>query len=166
MPGFFSGAAQERAVWGSKALLLPLYSRLKEDEILSNELRQRIHEFIKEKPGVNFSTIKKELNLNTGALLYHLSVLKREELVKEETDGPYKRFYPAGYHPVEDDTMATSRKVLRAVHEHPGATQRELAQITGLSPQALSYHLRNLYYERKIVKSRKGRVVRYYPREN
>ncbi|HDD59985.1 hypothetical protein B6U83_00960 [Thermoplasmatales archaeon ex4484_36] len=67
---------------------------------------------------------------------------------------------------MEDDTMATSRKVLKAVYEHPGATQRELAQITGLSPQALSYHLRNLYYERKIVKSRKGRVVRYYPREN
>jgi len=165
-PGFFSGAAQERAIWGSKALILPLYTRIREDEVLNNALRQRIHSYIKEKPGVNFNTIKRELGLNTGALLYHLQVLKREELVKEITDGPYKRFYPAGYHTVEDDTMATSNRVLKAVMEHPGATQRELATITGLSPQALSYHLRNLYYDRKITKSRKGKVVRYFPREN
>jgi DNA-binding transcriptional ArsR family regulator len=53
--------------------------------------------------------------------------------------------------------------VLIAIEEHPGASQRKLSEMTGLTPQALSYHLRSLYYDGLVTKKRKGRSVKYYP---
>jgi predicted transcriptional regulator len=150
-------------IWKTSGLAVPLFTRLRDEDVLDHETRQRIYSYVKENPGENLDFIRKELGLNTGSMVYHLRVLTREEYLKVVPDGPYRRLYPFGFRMYGEEIHAPRVKVLAAVRENPGSSQRKLSELTGLSPQALSYHLRNLYYEGFVTKKRKGRSVRYYP---
>lgn len=99
-------------------------------------------------------------------MVYHLRVLTREEYLKVVPDGPYRRLYPCGFDTDREEAMSPRSRVFVAIFENPGSNQRDLSSRTGLSPQALSYHLRSLYHEGKVTKKRTGRIVKYYPIED
>ena len=73
---------------------LPLYTRLKKEEVLDQFTRGRIYEHIRNYPGDHYNSIKQKLKLNNGAVAYHLRTLERENLIKSKRDGIFKLFYP------------------------------------------------------------------------
>ncbi|UCH88316.1 MAG: winged helix-turn-helix transcriptional regulator [Thermoplasmata archaeon] len=83
-----------------KFIASPKYSRLKKDDVMNSDIRQRIMFQINTNPGIHFKSIQKNVSLGSGALVYHLGVLEREDYIISRREGFYKRFFsrtePAG----------------------------------------------------------------------
>ena len=132
-------------------LFLPLFSKIKKKHPLENKMRELIYEYIELKPGENYSSIKKTLGLANGTLVYHLKILKKENLIRSVSNGRYKRFYP-----FESDELDKSmiydhdgpqmltdlqKKIIEKIEEQPEISQIEVARSLGVSKQVVSYHI-------------------------
>jgi predicted transcriptional regulator len=127
-------------LWG---LLMPLFTRLKRDEVLNQFTRGEIFGFIKANPGIHLTAIKENLGLANGVLAYHLKVLIREEFVVARNEGGYKRFYPRDMR-VPRKRVHFTRLQLDIVEKltlHPGSTQASLARMLGESKQVINYNV-------------------------
>jgi predicted transcriptional regulator len=127
-------------LWG---LLMPLFTRLKRDQVLNQFTRGEIFGFIKANPGVHLTAIKENLGLANGVLAYHLKVLIREEFIVARSEGGYKRFYPRDMR-VPRKRVHFTRLQLDIVEKlslHPGSTQASLARMLGESKQVINYNV-------------------------
>lgn len=58
--------------------------------------QQEVYQFIKLNPGTHLREIQRRLSISSmGNLEYHIIMLKKLKLVVENTEGGYKRYYPA-----------------------------------------------------------------------
>jgi WD40 repeat protein len=146
-------------------LILPLYTRLKKEEILDNEIRGMIRGYIIANPGDNYNSIKRALGLNNGALAYHLQVLEKARIIKSRQNGMYKRFYPASMNvPKENGTQISEiqRLVLIKSMESPGISQKEIAKLLGLSKGVINYHVRILNGKKMLRVEKRGKRTQCY----
>jgi predicted transcriptional regulator len=149
-------------------LYVPLYSRIKKDRVLDNFTRGMIYGFIMSHPGVHYNFIKQKLGLNNGSIVYHLTVLERQELIKSERVGLFKRFYPIGKTFADTELMElneTQEKLLELLRDHPGLTQRELADMTGISARVINYHVGLLQRARLVRLERIGKITKCFATE-
>jgi predicted transcriptional regulator len=135
-------------------LFLPLFAKIRKKHPLENKMRELIYEYIELYPGENYTAIKKTLGLANGTLVYHLKILKKENLIKSVSEGRYKRFYP-----IESDKLDRSRiyedegtqmltelqkKIIEKIEEEPEISQVEVAKSLGVSRQLVNYHITKL----------------------
>lgn len=160
--------ATELGRYWLQMLLLPLYTRLKKEDVLSHELRGRIYQIIVSNPGIHLRAILEEYQkdnippLHISSLVYHLDVLTRNRFIRSVSDGYRKRFYMRG-HPVE---KSLSELILARVREYhtahqQGITKRELAASFGVSEKVIGTNLEKL--SDKVYAKREKRFLRYYP---
>ena len=139
-------------------IILPLYTKIGKKDILDHFVRGEIYGYIKVNPGDNYTTIKKNLDLNNGTLTYHLSVLEREGLIKSWNHNGHKYFYPKGVripgNGVKNPSILDA--ILKSIKDSPGITVKDIAAITGISRQLANYHVRRLAAEGKIDIERKS----------
>ena len=149
-------------------LYVPLYSRIKKDRVLDNFTRGMIYGFIMSHPGVHYNFIKQKLGLNNGSIVYHLTVLERQELIKSERVGLYKRFYPIGKTFADTELMElneTQEKLLELLRDHPGLTQHELAEKSNTSARVINYHVGLLQRARHVRLERIGKITKCFVTE-
>lgn len=149
-------------------LFVPLYSRIKKDRVLDNFTRGMIYGFIMSNPGVHYNFIKQKLGLNNGSIVYHLTVLERQELIKSEKVGLYKRFYPVNGTLSETGLMElneTQERLLELVRLSPGLSQREVGEKMGISSRLINYHVGLLQRSRLVTLEKDGKVTRLYATE-
>jgi WD40 repeat protein/predicted ArsR family transcriptional regulator len=135
-------------------LFLPLFAKIRKKHPLENKMRELIYEYIELYPGENYTAIKKTLGLANGTLVYHLKILKEENLIRSVSEGRYKRFYP-----IESDKLDLSRiyehegmqmlteleeKIIEKIEEKPEISQVEVAKSLGVSRQLVNYHITKL----------------------
>lgn len=128
------------------SLMVPLFSKLKEDKILDNENRSRILRYIQLNPGEHYSGIKKDLKLRNGTLAHHLGILIREKKIKSRNSGLFKLFYPGDMN-VEDAgsfVKGLEKEILELIMRNPGSTQTDIQRILGKSPSTIHYHVDSL----------------------
>jgi uncharacterized membrane protein/DNA-binding MarR family transcriptional regulator len=113
----------------------PLYSKLKPEHLLNNRLRKRIYVYVQNHPGEHFRSILTHLNLTNGTLAHHLYTLEKENLIRSQRDGLYRRFYPAGYQidPGHISLTSIQQRIMDLVKEEPGLSQKEISQKLELS---------------------------------
>jgi len=145
-------------------LFLPLYSKIRRDEVLDRYLRGKIHGYIIANPGEHYSSIKAQLKLKNGTLAYHLRVLEREGYIKSARDGVFKRFYPmdAAIPRKRKEFSSIQEIVLENIRGTPGITQNALARKMGVSTQVVNYHVRQLAAAGILRLERVGRETRCY----
>jgi uncharacterized membrane protein/predicted transcriptional regulator len=143
---------------------LPLYSKIRREEVLDQYTRGKIHGYIIANPGEHYNSLKAQLDLKNGTLAYHLRVLEREGYVKSARDGPFKRFYPqeAVVPKNRSEFSSIQEIVLENVRASPGITQNDVAVRMGVSSQVVNYHIRNLVRAGRIRLQREGRTTRCY----
>jgi DNA-binding MarR family transcriptional regulator len=144
-------------------LFIPLYTRIRRDEVLDNFTRGRIYEHIRKNPGEHYTALKRVLELKSGTLTHHLRILEHEEYIKSTRDGMYKRFYPIG---MKVDHKKKSRTIqeliLQEIAKNPRSTQQEIARNLGVDRSTVNYHI-NMMVGAGLIRSDKlGRSKRYY----
>jgi len=146
------------------SLLLPLYSKIRKDEVLDQFTRGKIQGYITAYPGEHYNSIKAQLGITNGSLAYHLKVLEREGYVTSVRDGMYRRYYPK-------ETPLPRRRgqfsqmqemIIEHVREEPGITQDGLARKMKVSNQVIYYHVRNLMAAGAIRLEKDGKETHCY----
>jgi DNA-binding MarR family transcriptional regulator len=126
-------------------LVIPLYHRIEKEKVLDHYLRRQIYLYILSNPGSNYSEIMKDINLKNGVLVYHLKTLEREELIKSNRDGMYRRFYPMEMKlklKEFEDLSWFQIGIYNLIRKNPGITPNEITQELGKSKQVINYHLK------------------------
>lgn len=163
--------------WGSvkafatRTFFLPaigLYAKITRAEVFDNDVRERIFRAIKENPGLAASDLSRLAAVSWGTTIYHLDVLEQTRMVSSLRNGRYRRYFENGANlPVSKEATSilmnpVTASVVRTIQQTPGATQKELAGATSMSPQALHWHLARLVRAGLVRKEREGRVVRHF----
>ena len=151
-----------------KLVLVPLYTKIKREEVLDQFTRGRIYGMIESNPGVHYTLIKKKMGVGNGTLTYHLTTLEREGFVRSEWDGLYKRFYPSQMARSPTDILELSRvqmELMGHIRTDPGITQKELSMRTGLSKRVISYHVSRMTQARLIRVVRDGKRTKCFALE-
>jgi DNA-binding MarR family transcriptional regulator len=157
--------ATEYGRFGFTKLGLPFYTRVKREEVLNHEVRELVYDYVKTHPGEHFRSILTKLGLTNGTLVHHLHTLERQNFIKSERDGPFKRFYPTGRQLTEDvlEINGIQRKIIDAVSQNPGMTQKDLAMQLQTSPPTINYHVKALHGVRLLDVKRDGKNTHCFP---
>ncbi|MGA1793373.1 MAG: PKD domain-containing protein [Thermoplasmatota archaeon] len=147
--------------WRLFLLLIPLFSRIRRDEVLDNFERGRIYQYILLNPGDYFSHIKEMLELNSGTLTYHLKVLEQREFIRSVTDGTHKRFYPYGMRVEPGDHRDIQSMILELLAFNPGMSQKEIARSLGVHVSTVNYHINMMVGAGLLRSDRSRRTQRY-----
>jgi predicted transcriptional regulator len=149
-----------------KFLVIPLYTKIRREEVLDQFTRGRIYGMIESNPGVHYTLIKKKVGVGNGTLTYHLSTLEREGFIRAEWDGLYKRFYPSQLASLPGEPVvelsAVQKELLAHIRQVPGISQKELVERTGVSKRVVSYHIAQMAQARLVRVERDGKKVRCY----
>ena len=143
-------------------------SKIIKSEVLSNEIRGMIFNFVKIYPGINFSALRNNLfkefdkndtNIGTGQIIWHLEVLLKFKCLKKVE---YKNY--TLYSPYNMDTEQViyyfllrdkiNRKVIDALIENEPLKQADIPKIINELKGSVYYHLEIMKTE-KILKSEK-----------
>lgn len=150
-----------------------MYVKRKKDKTLENFVRGQIYGFIQANPGTHYNFIKRALNLKNGTLAYHLNVLEDEKLIRSQTDGFYRRFYPTemripkidgndGLRYTHVQLNATQDTIINTIEKNPGLTQKEIAKLIGKSSQVVNYNTNAMAHLGLIKFKRKGNKTKCY----
>jgi DNA-binding transcriptional ArsR family regulator len=169
----FAGAGLLAYFWATikKAITLPLvalYAKISRAEVFENAVRERIFQAIRGHPGLSASDLAQRAGVAWGTTIYHLDVLEQTRMVTSLREGRHRRYFENGAAlSTSKETVAilqnpVTAQIAQTVQTMPGLTQKDLAQATGLTPQALHWHLLRLVKTGVVRKQREGRVVRHF----
>lgn len=144
------------AAWSSlqKALapfLFPLYTRLLGGELLGNRRRLQLYGLVEQRPFVHVRELHRLSGLGYGCVSYHLSMLKKRQLVSSVRVGNQELYYVPrlGFGAEEMRRLArlahpTRRAMADVVLSAGSATQRDLARALSVSQGLVSMQLAKL----------------------
>ena len=117
---------------------------------LNQTTRNMIFNFIEENPGIHFRGICNILGLAVGVAQYHLGVLTKAGLIRSFKDGRFKRFLKSKkFSSIELKIISLLRKkttgtILTTILKKKTVSHQSLKNKTGISSQALSWHIKRL----------------------
>ena len=150
-------------------LFLPLYTRIRKENVLDNETRGMIKGYILANPGDHYNSIKKSMGLSNGTLAHHLNILEKNGYIKSANGGMYKRFYPKGMNiPTSNggELSEIQKMIVKKIKETPGISQKDIASLLGVSAPTIKYHIDRLVNNKIIKQERKGIFVGYYCKDS
>jgi len=112
--------------------------------------RGEIMAFILTNPGVYMREVSEDLGLPMGTVQYHTRMLAKNGEVEECRTGKYRRFFGAGkYTETERKVISllrqgTAGKIVTLLSEEQPLTHMKMAELLGLSSQALTWHMKRL----------------------
>ena len=130
--------------------------------------RRRIYEEIILNPGLHFRELQARLNMPTGVLEYHLSVLEREGIVVSKMDGRYRRLFPNTTMTRDERRIMgilrskIGRHIVIFLIENGKTKHGDLAKSLNISPSTLSYHISKLMKGGIIGREIAGRETYYF----
>jgi len=105
-----------------------------------------IRGYLAANPGANYASIRADLGIANGTLVYHLNTMEKEEFIRSWHDGRFKRFALKD-HPIADTQPKLTDIeliVLQTLQNNPGLTQEDIAKEVGVSQPTISYHMKKL----------------------
>jgi parallel beta-helix repeat protein len=160
-------AGTEIGKFGFFSSIAPLYTkrRKKKDKDYGYK-KGLIQGYIIGHPGDNYTSIKRALDLKNGTLTYYLKILERDEIIRSERDGFYKRFYPTkGVESKESIIIELSKlqqKILEFIKSNPGTSQSNIAKELGIIHSKLNYHINQMSDARLIKIEREGNATKCF----
>ncbi|MHA1386558.1 MAG: hypothetical protein ACTSR3_22630, partial [Candidatus Helarchaeota archaeon] len=124
--------------------------------ILNNNKRSRILEFINQNPGAHLREIRKKLNLTPHITNWHLTVLKDFEFIYEFKYLKYKNFFPFNYKKgMEKPLLVLKNKnaviIFKNIYSNPDLDLENIKSLCGLSSKIINYHFNNILSSKLII---------------
>jgi predicted transcriptional regulator len=137
---------QEALQWLWTQILVPLFSRLRREDLLENPHRQRMYEAIKESQGICYCELMRRLDTTYGLLSFHLQRLEDAALVKSHRVRGRRHLFTSDFEPDNRSLLANGRQkqILGYLKSAREASQADIAEALGISRSTVSYHLRAL----------------------
>lgn len=143
------------------------------EQALGSPLRQEILRVVEATPGVNMKALADHLDVQPSTVIWHAGMLQRAGLLRTEKVAGLRVFYlPAGLKARSRGIEAAllhheaARRIRDAVSGNPGATFAGLADLLGMNPSALRWHVRRLVEGGVLCQDRQGRLALLYPGDN
>lgn len=139
-------------------LAVSLYTRIRRKAILENINRRRIYERVKEKPGIHFSALLKDLCIKSGTLSHHINILESEEFIKSCQNGMFRRFYLCGEKVLFTfNLLIIQEKILKAIMDHPGISQSGISKEIDSNKMRVNYHVKIMRDAELLTLEKRGR---------
>ncbi len=143
-------------------ILVPLYTRLKPEQVTNHFIRGQILGYVKANPGETYTHIRKALQLTNGTFVYHARILESQDHIRSVKDGANRRFYPAEMRiPTEIKDVELNqvqRLIYTIVMEYPGINQTKISKMVKLAPSTVNYHVNIMTKVGVIERRRSGRL--------
>ena len=141
-------------------------TRITQAEVLELESRRKIYEVVRQHAGSHMREIQRASGLSFGMVSYHLSYLVRHNLIKEEKDGSYVRFYPVTIDAKEEKLLALLRQrsvrtILIFIVTHEGCSHQDISTGVKLSPSTTTWHLKKLINNGIVISDKKIKGKEY-----
>ena len=136
------------------------------EKVLENEQRRTIYNFVKENPGLHMRELQRRLKIPLSTLEYHLDYLERKEIIFQEDDRRYCRYF-AGEHTNEEKKLLsalrqkTLREIILLVLGEEQVCFKELSREMKIADSTLCYYLGFLVEKEILVKERIGAETCY-----
>jgi len=150
----------------------PSIRNLKEDEVLTNDTRDRIYNYILNHEGAHFREIINYIDIGPFEGTWHLQVLEDFGFIVSRRYRHYKIFYPlvAGKEiPLKDPRLVlkskTAKAIVRFILKNPGAYQNLIAKQLGKSSGAIRYNMKKLVDAKIINIMKENGLKRFYINE-
>ena len=148
-------------------LFMPLYTRLRPRDMEESVARAELLGYLRQHPGANYTTIKKDLEFSNGKLAHHLRMLEKGNRIRSRVNGSYKLFYPHDMVIPDDQfqyspSFSLQREIIRILTQTPGMNQRDIVSTLGRDRKTISLHLDTLMRKQLIRMERIGRENRYW----
>lgn len=130
------------------------------------ERRNEVLEVIRNKPGITFRQLARELEIGIGDLQYHLRRLEKEGIVFSRRLGKRRYLFPKGFEENAQRLLIaistdTRRRILLLLMRGP-LSQGEIATSLGLSQPTVSYHMGELKKLGIVKTEERGKSVIYH----
>lgn len=133
-----------------------------------NSSQSKVYAYIKTKPGIYISEIANKLNLNRGAVKYHVKNLKAQSKIEDYEDRGKIRYFENNFSYDNEEKRIisalqniTSKRIVLEVRNGKCATNIALAQEIGVSRATISWYVKNLKNIGIIQETKKGRNIIY-----
>jgi predicted transcriptional regulator len=143
------------------------------DDLLKNENRHNILNYIYSNPGTTVAKVAQAQSIDRGTAKYHLFKLESEGKIVLNRIGKFSRVFRNShtYDDFEKTVIAhlqnqTSRSVLLLVLEQPGITNKEMAERLGVEKTAIHWHIDKFVNDGLISYRKEGKFKRYFLGEN
>lgn len=138
-----------------------------DEDVLDLDSRKEIFEHVRDNPGVHFSEMKRDLDMETGLLQYHLRELESYDVLESESHQDRRRLFVADELDDEERTILSSLRyettrhiLLYLLREGPGRN-RDVAEAVGVSPATVSWHCSQLVEDGVVETVEDGRTTLY-----
>ncbi|MHA2394252.1 MAG: hypothetical protein ACXAEX_20135 [Promethearchaeota archaeon] len=146
-------------------------TRLSRNDILNNETRKQIYEFIKENPGVYFNRIVRELEIHKPVIIWHVDMLEKFAFIRREEFENHEVFFEVNLD--ENDNKfrfftakEKSRKIIEYLRQHDyGITKTHLSTDLGMHHNTISKYLQMLEDFNVIIKKKTYKKILYFLNE-
>ncbi|UCF08187.1 MAG: PKD domain-containing protein, partial [Thermoplasmata archaeon] len=139
------------------SLFMPLYFKLRKEDLMKSEVRGMIRGYVRVHPGTHYSQIKSSLDLPNGTLMYHLHKMEKQEILHSKRDGRYKRFYPYGMKSSERPILTDFQEdIIETINETPGISKAEIGYLFDRNRQDVNHNV-NVLADKGLVRIKKVR---------
>lgn len=137
------------------------------DDELTLKSRKQIFEYVQSNPGSHFSEVKRELEMETGLLQYHLRKLEEYNVLESKDHQGKRRLFVTRELDEEEQSILstlryeTTRKILLHLLEHGPVRNGDIAKVVGIAPSTVTWHLSTLLDEGVVETIQDGRTTLY-----
>lgn len=155
--------------------LAGLFSRLRADRLMDNDVRARVHEDIARHPGASLEQVRTRTGIARATASHHLRRLERHGLLTAVRQGARRRYFvatgatgstalpPARLRDAAALSHPTARGIAAFVQDRPGVDQQEVCSALAIRNPAASKHLTRFEALGLVVAERRGRNRHYHP---
>jgi predicted transcriptional regulator len=119
------------------------------DEILNNERRGKIYEYIKRNPGLHLRQLQRSLRIPLASLQYHLNYMTKRKIIFEEKSENYTRYYCILLEPRDKRVLSILRQkrlreIVLLILINKKAKCQLIVRTLNLSASTISFYLKYL----------------------
>lgn len=137
------------------------------DEAMALTPRDRIYSTIAQNPGLHFREVQRRVDIATGAMQYHIDYLKKKNLIREEKEGKFSRYYALGADVADTKLMNllrqdSVRKIVLFLMDKRRATLPAISKSVSLGLSTTSFHMQKLIQAEIVLqKTIRGKLYFY-----
>jgi len=143
--------------------------KLKRNNLLDNDARNRVYTVIRQKPGIHLSEIERMTELTNKNVTYHVNKLLTYHMIAVEDSAKGKGYFQnsSTWSPKErllalHSKNSNERTIVGLISKNPGISRKEIEELMGISGPSVSWHISKLESDHIIKKIKRGTVMHHY----